>query len=203
MLAEHILYSTAIAILVGMVFLHYTGRDVSWIIILCAWAPDVDMLVSPVLRNLGFSIAFHGHRIAHGDFHNIAVMILFGIFMAFLLHPFGIRFFDSFIFSVIGFGAHLFEDAAVYKVGYAFFWPLSSQVTGLGFLTQMQDEEFYLNNFFGIANTDVLIIGLVFLLAAVLIRTHFEGKSWVRWYMPDKVYAKLVGKKPQANETKS
>jgi len=54
---------------------------------------------------------YEDHRITHGDFHNIAIMVIFGIFMAFLLHPFGIKFVDGFFFSIIGFGAHLFEDA--------------------------------------------------------------------------------------------
>ena len=191
MIAEHIIYSIAIAILVGMLYFHYTGRDHSWIIILCAWAPDIDLLVNPVLNRLGFTLLYNGHRITHGDFHNIAMMVIFGILMAFLLHPFGIKFFDGFFFSVIGFGAHLFEDALVYKVGYPFLWPLTSKVLGLGLLTEMQSEEFYIRNFFGIANTGVLITGLIFLSATIIIRTYFEGKTWIQWYMPNWLYLKF------------
>jgi hypothetical protein len=191
MIAEHIIYSIAIAILVGMLYFHYNGRDHSWIIILCAWAPDIDLLVNPVLNRLGFTLLYNGHRITHGDFHNIAMMVIFGILMAFLLHPFGIKFFDGFFFSVIGFGAHLFEDALVYKVGYPFLWPLTSKVLGLGLLTEMQSEEFYIRNFFGIANTGVLITGLIFLSAAIIIRTYFEGKTWIQWYMPNWLYLKF------------
>ena len=136
MLAEHILYSTALAILVGMVFYNYTGRDSSWIIIVCAWIPDIDFIANRVLTTFGFTLLFEGHRISHGVFHNIAIMVIFGILVAFLLHPLGIRFFDAFFFAVIGFGAHLFEDALVYDPGYAFLWPLSSKVTGSGFTPQ-------------------------------------------------------------------
>ena len=191
MLAEHILYSTALAILVGMIFYKYTGRDSSWIIILCAWIPDIDLIANRVLTTFGFTLLFEGHRITHGVFHNIAIMVMFGILVAFVLHPFGIRFLDAFFFAVIGFGAHLFEDALVYEVGYPYLWPLSSKILGFGFLPNMINEENYVKNFFGIANTNVLIVGMVFLLLAVLIRTYWEGPPWIRWYMPEKLYVKL------------
>lgn len=148
MLAEHIIYSAAIAILVGMLFYRFTGRDSSWIIILCAFAPDIDFIANRVLTRSGFTLLFEGHTISHGVFHNIAIMVIFGILVAFLLHPFGIRFFDAFFFSVIGFGAHLFEDALVYDPGYAFLWPLSSKVLGLRLLPNMINEENYMRDFF-------------------------------------------------------
>jgi hypothetical protein len=194
MLAEHIIYSCALAIMVGMVTLKYTGRDHSWIIILCAWAPDIDIIANPILNQLGFTLLYEGHKIVHGGFHNIAIMVIFGIVMAFLLHPLGIKFLDSFVYSVIGFGAHLFEDALVYRVGYRYLWPLSSKVMGLGFLTGIQSEEYYISNFFGIANTGVLVIGLIVLGAAILLRTAVEGRSWIRWYMPNRVYTTLFTK---------
>jgi hypothetical protein len=188
MLAEHILYSAAIAILIGMVFYRYTGRDPSWIIILCAWAPDIDLIANPLLRRFGFTLLFEGHAITHGVFHNIAIMVIFGIGMAFLLHPFGIRFFDALFFSLVGFGAHLFEDALVYKVGYPYLWPLSSKALGFGLLPNMISEENYFRDFLGIANTDVLIVGIGFLLIAIIIRTYIEGSTWIRWYIPDWLY---------------
>jgi hypothetical protein len=194
MIAEHIIYSSAIAILVGMLFYRFTGRDYSWIIILCAWIPDSDLIANRVLTSFGFTLLFEGHKISHGVFHNIALMVIFGIFVAFLLHPLGIRFVDSFFFSVIGFAAHLFEDALVYKVGYPFLWPFSSKALGIGLLPNIVSEENYFKDFFGIANTEVLIIGVLFLLVAIIIRTYGEGSTWIRWYMPDKVYGKLFGK---------
>jgi hypothetical protein len=191
MLSEHIIYSTAFAILVGMLFYRFTGRDSSWIIILCAWVPDIDLIANRVLTSMGFTLLFEGHRITHGVFHNIAALLLFGILVAFLLHPFGIRFFDAFFFAIVGFGTHLFEDALVYKVGYPFLWPFSSEKLGLGLLPNMLSEENYYRSFFGIANTEVLVIGMAFLLAAILIRTYVEGRTWIRWYLPKKVYGIL------------
>ena len=131
MIVEHIIYSAALAILVGMIFYRFTGRDYSWIIILCAWIPDIDLIANGVLNRFGFTLLFEGHKITHGVFHNITIMVIFGILMAFLLNPFGIRFFDAFFFSVIGFGAHLFEDALVYKVGYPYLWPFSPKIWDL------------------------------------------------------------------------
>jgi hypothetical protein len=196
MITEHIIYSGALAILIGMVFYKYTGRDHSWIIIVCAWAPDLDELANPVLRRLGIRLLLNGSSIQHGTFHNIAFMVIFGIAVAFLLHPLGIKFFDSLFFSMIGFGAHLFEDALVYKTGYMYLWPFSSQILGIGLLPIGTNEENYVRDFFGIANTEVLIIGLLLLLVAVIIRTWFEGSlSWLRWYMPDKIYAQFFQKK--------
>lgn len=119
-------------------------------------------------------------------------MVIFGIAMAFLLHPLGIKFFDSLFLSTIGFGVHLFEDALVYKIGYKFLWPFSSKVLGIGLLTSLADEERYIWDFIGIANREVLIIGMLLLFVAFLIRTYFErSTSWIRWYMPEQLYLKL------------
>ena len=122
------------------------------------------------------------------------MMVIFGIMVAFLLHPLAIRFFDVFLFSVIGFGAHLFEDELVYTAEYPYLWPFSSEALGGGFLINIVSEENYVDDFFRIANTEVLIVGLVLLLVAIIIRTYVEGPAWIRWYMPDKLYAKLFGK---------
>jgi hypothetical protein len=43
-LSEHLIYSTAIAIIAGMIWYKYTGRDPSWIIIASAYAPDFDIV---------------------------------------------------------------------------------------------------------------------------------------------------------------
>jgi len=193
MMIEHLFYSMAIAIIVGMLYYKYTGRDYSWIIIICAWIPDFDMIAEKSLHKFGFEVLFEGQTIHHGTFHTIAAMVIFSIFMAFLLHPFGIRFFDSLFFATVGFGAHLFEDALVYKVGYMFLWPISTKIVGLGLLPNMMNEEYYIKDFFRVANTDVVIIGIAILIVAIIIRTYVEGPSWIRWYMPDGMYKKIVG----------
>jgi magnesium-transporting ATPase (P-type) len=193
MIIEHLFYSMAIAIIVGMFYYRYTGRDHSWIIIICAWIPDFDLIAKSVLNKFGFIVLFEGQPIHHGTFHTIAMMVIFAILMAFLLHPFGIRFVDSLFFATIGFGAHLFEDALVYKVGYMFLWPFSSEILGLGLFPNAINEENYIKDFFRVANTEVLIIGILFLIVAMLIRTYVEGTTWIRWYMPESIYLKIFG----------
>ncbi|HWS21668.1 MAG TPA: metal-dependent hydrolase [Methanoregula sp.] len=195
MISEHIIYSTAIAIIVGMLYYRYTGRDHSWIIILCAWIPDFDIIAKSALNKLGFIVLFDGQPIHHGTFHTVAMMVIFAILVAFLLHPFGIRFIDSLFFATIGFGTHLFEDALVYKVGYMYLWPFITENLGIGILPNIISEENYFRDFFWVANTEVLIIGILVLIAAMLIRTSVEGTSWIRFYLPESMYKKISGQK--------
>ncbi len=75
-----------------------------------------------VLDMFGVSVFFRGGPVGHGDFHNIAFMFLYGVFVGFLLRGVGIRFLDSFIFASVGFAAHLFEDALIFNPAYCFFW---------------------------------------------------------------------------------
>ncbi|MFZ0006249.1 MAG: metal-dependent hydrolase [Methanoregula sp.] len=191
MLAEHIIYNAAIAIIVGMLFVRYFGRDTTWIIILVSWAPDLDLFAKGILNKIGITLLFYGQPIQHGTFHNIAAMVIFGIIVAFLLAPFGLRFFDSMFFAMIGFGGHLFEDALVYLTDYRYFWPFSNKLMGLSWLPVGTP---YKATFFHIANTEVLVIGLVLLSVAIMIRTRVEGHGWIRWYMPDKVYQRFFAK---------
>ncbi|MFA4956794.1 MAG: hypothetical protein WC556_07450 [Candidatus Methanoperedens sp.] len=104
MLFEHLIYSTATAIIAGMLWYKYTGRDPSWIIIASAFAPDFDLVAGELFKKLDMNIL-----IAHGDFHNIAVMLLFATAAALVLRLAGMKFVDSFVFAGIGFGAHMFE----------------------------------------------------------------------------------------------
>jgi magnesium-transporting ATPase (P-type) len=194
-ISEHIIYSTAIAIIVGMLYYRYTGRDHSWIIILCSWIPDFDIIAKSALNKMGFIVLFDGQPIHHGTFHTVAMMVIFAILVAFLLHPFGIRFIDSLFFATIGFGAHLLEDALVYKVGYMYLWPFITENLGIGILPNIISEENYIRDFFRFANTEVLIIGILVLIAAMLIRTSVEGTSWVRFYLPKSIYKKISGQK--------
>jgi hypothetical protein len=194
MLAEHLVYSAAIAVIAGMLSFHYTGRDSSWIVILVSYVPDLDKISDAVLNRIGFTVLFEGHSIHHGTFHTIAAMILFGVVLSFLLYPFGIRFFDALIFIITGFAAHLFEDALVYSANYMYLWPFSREKLGLAWLPFNGSEESYNANFFNLANTEVLLIGLAVLLIAVLVRTRFEGPGWIRWYMPEKVYLRYFMK---------
>jgi hypothetical protein len=98
-------------------------------------------------------------------------LIIFSLLFAVILCYIGIKFIDGFICTAIGFAAHLLEDALVYKIGYAFFWPISSKIYGIGIMPEIP-------NFFGIANSTVLLVGIILLAGVVLVRTLVDGKGW-------------------------
>lgn len=177
MLFEHVIYSIAIAIVAGMVYYRSVGRDYSWIIIASAFAPDIDTIFNPMLRRIGISLMLNGHPIVHGNFHNLAGLILYAVSVAFLLHPIGIRFTGSLLFAALGFAAHLFEDALVFDPAYSFFWPITSHKFGIGMFH-------YSVNFYGIADSGVLMIGLILIGFSAILRTAFEGTGWIRRMLP-------------------
>ncbi|MFY9131556.1 MAG: hypothetical protein WAO36_00720, partial [Candidatus Methanoculleus thermohydrogenotrophicum] len=74
--------------------------------------------------------------------------------------------------AAAGFGAHLFEDALVYNPGYAYLWPLSRQRYGIGVFE-------YTPDWYGIADREVLIVGIIALVGALVLRTMCEGRGWI------------------------
>jgi len=170
---EHIIYSAALAVIVGMIFSRFTGRDPSWIIIAVAFVPDIDIVLQRmhVLTWIGIPVIIH-----HGDLHNILVLLVFSLLIAVILRWFGIRFIDGLICSAIGIAAHFFEDALVYQPAYAFLWPITTHVFGIGIIQETR-------NIFGIASSTVLVVGLILLIVAVLVRTFIEGRGWWRVFL--------------------
>ncbi len=111
MLFEHLIYSTAIAIIAGMIWFKRTGRDPSWIIIASAFAPDFDIVAGEVTRKLGMNILINGAPITHGDFHNIAFLLLFATAAGLVLRLAGMRFWESFLFADRGGGRWFLEKS--------------------------------------------------------------------------------------------
>jgi hypothetical protein len=173
MLFEHWIYSTAIAIIAGMIYYKLTGREYSWIIIGSAYVPDIDVVINAMLKKIGITVLVYGNPIRHGDFHNIVLLLLFAFLTALILQTFGIKLVDSFIFASIGFGAHMFEDALVFDPAYSFFWPISAQTFGIGIFEYNRD-------WYGFADKEVLIIGLITVIVCAIIRTAYEGKGWIK-----------------------
>jgi hypothetical protein len=166
MLLEHLIYSAALAIIVGMIFMHYTGKDPSWIILLMTIVPDVDYVLSCFIFNCTATLP-----ITHGDFHNILALVFLSLCMALVLSRFNIQFTDALICSGIGFGAHLVEDALVYKYWYSYLYPLDTKTMGWGIMTETRD-------LFGWAGTQVLLAGIIILCLAVGIRMYCED-GWM------------------------
>lgn len=180
MYLEHLIYSTGIAIIIGMLYVKEVGRDPSWIIILTAYAPDIDQIGNIMRHTMGTTLKLNGYLIQHGDFHTLGAMGIFSVLFALLVYPFKIRLIDGICCAAIGFTAHLFEDALVFNPAYAFFWPISSHLYGIGLIE-------YTRDFFGIANLWVLLIGLLFVISAACIRTAYGGKGWVHNYLPTSI----------------
>ena len=132
MLFEHLIYSTAIAIIAGMLWFKRTGRDPSWIIIASAFAPDFDIVAGELLKKLDLNILTNGSPIVHGDFHNIAFLLLFATAAALVLRVAGMRFVDSFLFAGIWVGAHKPKHVRLSCHGYRFLWPITKQRRGIG-----------------------------------------------------------------------
>lgn len=171
MLSEHLLYSLAIGLVFGAVYSQLTGRDYWWIILASAYIPDLDLIADAALRRLGITVLVFGAPIEHGHFHNILVMLLYAIAVAFLLHPLGIRLLDSFVFASVGFAAHMFEDALVANPAYPFLYPLTVHRFGIGIFS-------YHSDLWGIADREVLIMGAVSVISALLIRFALKGSRF-------------------------
>jgi hypothetical protein len=83
--------------------LFFITPDPSWIIIASAYAPDFDIIAGELLKKLDLNILTTSIR--HGDFHNIAFLLLFATAAALVLRLAGMRFLDSFLFEGFGGGA--------------------------------------------------------------------------------------------------
>jgi membrane-bound metal-dependent hydrolase YbcI (DUF457 family) len=180
MLLEHLFYSAAFALMAGMAYRHFRGRDPSWIIIACAWAPDIDHFLFPVARRLlGVSLMINSRPLYHGDLHTFGALIVFAVLLALFLRlsPFNVRLRDGLLFGGLGYAVHLACDALVYNPAFPVFWPLYSKTLGLGLVHYSRD-------LFGLADSQVLAAGILLLVCAVIIRTAITGTDWVGAYIP-------------------
>jgi len=177
MYLEHIVYSTAIAIIVGLVAQRFTGRDHSWVIIASAYAPDIDVVGSvglSLLFGISLPYAIQATFPLHSLLHTLAALIVYAAIIAILLRPYKIPILEGACYGAIGYGSHLLEDVLVYTTGYPVLWPISSRDIGFGIFGP------YHRDFFGIANTYVLLIGIALVLTALTVRIAYEGTTWIK-----------------------
>ena len=168
MIFEHWIYSTAIAILVYTI---YRKKECLYIIIGSAYVPDVDNFADKILKKIDITVLVYGEPIKHGDFHNILILVVYAILIMLLLNIINIKMKDSFILASIGFAAHLFEDALVFNPGYRFFWPILNQKFGIGILPYDYNGN---KDLYGIANTDVLILGIILVILSICLKYIFD-----------------------------
>lgn len=167
MYAEHLVYHAALALFFGVVYHYIFGRDCWWIIVLSTYAPDIDMVADRMLQSVGITFLIYGNRITHGGFHILAAVLIYAVVLAYLLHPLHVGFFDALVFSAVGYGAHIFEDALISApsvMNNYFFWPLSSSRMdiGLGVFKYSAPGKTF--------DPDVMAVGLLLLVFAAVFR---------------------------------
>ena len=91
----------------------------------------------------------------------------------------GLKFSECAFFGGAGFALHLLEDALVYNPSSAVFWPLSPQEMGIGLLPHSRD-------FFSIANTEVLLVGMALLMGAVGTSMFLKKMEWAKFPWADR-----------------
>ena len=64
------------------------------------------------------------------------------------------------------------EDALVFN-GYRILWPLSFQKFGIGVFKYKAD-------LYGVADKEVLAVGLILVGVCAVVRTIYEGKGWIK-----------------------
>jgi len=124
-------------------------------------------------------------------FHTIGALLVYAIFAGIVLARWqGLKFSECAFFGGAGFAAHLLEDALVYKnPSSAVFWPLSPQEVGIGLLPNSR-------NFFSVANTEVLAIGMGLLTLAVgtsllINRTGWARLPWAVVRIPEEILSNM------------
>ncbi|MDD1700962.1 MAG: metal-dependent hydrolase [Methanoregula sp.] len=175
MYIEHICFNLALAIIV---ILFIDQKHAGWctaVMVVSGCIPDIDgifsLIQSPPVFTSGIipSMAFHLRY-----FHSIGILVLYVIVVAGLLTYFQrLDFRNIALFAGVGFGAHLIEDALVYNPSSAVFWPVSSQEVGIGFFSS------YSRDFLGIANGEMLGIGILSLLFVLGARIFLERMEWI------------------------
>lgn len=176
MLLEHLIYSAALALIVGIFFVRYTKRDPTWIIILMTVAPDVDYVVNKAMLFAGFKFPY---IINHGDFHNLVGLTIFCLLGAIVFSRFGVKFGDALVCSVIGYLAHFVEDFIVYPPAYCYLYPFKYVDYGINLIPETADLV--------IAGFEVLMIGVGVFSIALCIRMYADGGKLSMKYMTDSI----------------
>lgn len=174
MFLEHLIYSAALAIIVGIIFMYYTRRNPSWLVIIMSVAPDSDYVINKIMLacNCSYPIIIN-----HGDFHNLISLSFFSLVVALILYRYGKMIFsDVFICSAIGFLAHFFEDWLVYPDWYGYFYPWSLRVYGVGIIPETGD-------LFGAADSHILAIGMLLFILAIGIKVYFDDRLILKNYI--------------------
>ncbi len=190
MFTEHVIYNLAIAIVLTFFVQQEFAGWGSLIIVVSGCIPDIDGIFDLLQNHLVFTSGQLLPRMTEHsrDFHNLGALVVYAVLAGIILTwVFRLKFPMVALFAGIGYGAHLFEDALVYNPSSAVFWPISSVPAGIGIFSD------YSRNFLGIANTEVLLIGMVLLTVVVVVSLTRRKTSWAEINgSPKQVYKLLL-----------
>jgi len=191
MYIEHIVYSLAFAIVAVMLL---KPKEAGWgilIIVVSGCIPDIDGIFDIIRHPPEFASGLIPHMVEHSRyFHTLGALLVYAIFAGIVLSRWqGLKFSECAFFGGAGFSAHLLEDMLVYNPSSAVFWPLSPQEVGIGLLPNSRD-------FFSVANTEVLMVGMAFLMLVVGTGIFLKKIEWTRlpWPGGSMMEIPLVGK---------
>ena len=175
MFIEHVIYTLALAVVLTC----FIRREfVAWgtlIILVSGCIPDIDGIIDIAQNRMVFLPGQLLPRMAEHsrDFHSIGGLVIYAVLIGIILmYTFRLKFPEVLLFAGIGFGAHIIEDMLVYNPSSAVFWPVSSVPVGIGIFTD------YSRDFLGIANSEVLLTGLVLLTSAVFVNLAVRKITW-------------------------
>lgn len=179
MLFEHLLYSAAVALVIGILFLKYTNKDPSWIIVLMTIAPDADLVFQYIMIYCKDTFGIISPMfIYHGNFHNIFSMIVLSLIASVIFWKFGINFIHAYICSLLGFICHFCEDFVVYPPAYAYFYPFGATEYGINLIPETRNLY--------VAGSEVLVVGIFLYIMAVMIKLYYSNGNWdVKSYLSD------------------
>ena len=176
MIIEHLFCNCAIAIIAGMILTsERTGDNIPYtlIIIGSTWIPDISTIIASISLWARLPLSIQ-HLIPNPScLHNLAGLLVYSFLVGLLLRPFGFRFRYAALCGALGYGSHLLADSLTHKYEYSMLWPISPQLTSI--------ETFfpYYPDFFGIAETRVLLACLLILILAIGFRTIIQGTGWI------------------------
>ncbi len=182
MYIEHIVFCLACAIVVVMLL---KPRDAGWctlIVVGSGCIPDIDGIFDIIRNPPEFTSGLIPHMAEHSRyFHTLGALLVYALFAGIVLARWqGLKFSECAFFGGAGFAMHLLEDAIVYNPSSAVFWPLSPQEVGIGLLPHSRD-------FFSIANTEVLLVGMALLMGAVGTSMFLKKMEWAKFPWADRI----------------
>lgn len=164
-----------------MFYIDKTDDHPVWLILLATLIPDADFVLQTLeiafekLSNITFSFQF-----SHGDFHTIFVCYVISVILGLIISSYSkIKFLDAAFCIMVGFMAHLVEDAIVYNPAYAFLSPFSNTTWNMAIIPATNDITIWGMQ---LGSTKVFIFGFLLVGMALVYRWLLQGNDWLYKY---------------------